>query len=158
MTLELLIALLAGDTVIAGILSSVVTWLLTKRKYNSEVDNSNIHNMHESLDFYVTLANDYKNRLEQEIQSHNKEVAELKEENITLKREMREQEKRYDDKITALQKEITLMKNQMLSVYSQVCLNFNCAERIATQHIKVEAPKVKKARTIKKEDKDGEKI
>ena len=114
--------------------------------------------MHESLDFYVTLANDYKNRLEQEIQSHNKEVAELREENITLKKEVREQERRYDDKITALQREITLMKNQMLSVYSQVCLNFNCMERVAAKQVSLEIPKARKAKTTKKENNEDEKI
>ena len=45
---------------------------------------------------------------------------------------MREQERRFDEKLSAQQNEITLMKNQMLSVYGQVCLNFKCTERNAS--------------------------
>ena len=122
-------------TAIAGIATSVATFLLGRRKYNSEVDQTNIQNMQESLEFYTKLSDDYKNRLSEEIKSHNEEVAELKKENAELKRELREQEKRFDDKLMAQQREITLMKNQMLSVYSQVCLNFNCAERIITKNL-----------------------
>lgn len=138
MTTELLIALLAGDTIIAGTLSSVVTWLLSRKKYNSEVDNTNINNMKESLEFYIQISDDYKKRLAEEIESHNKEVEELKKENADLrkelseyKKELREQEKKFDALLAAQQKEISMMKNQMLSVYSQVCLNFNCMERMA---------------------------
>ena len=110
-------------------LSSIVTWLLSKRKYNSEVDNSNIKNMQDSLQFYVTLADDYKARLEEEIKNHNAIVAELKKENESVRRELREQELKFNDQLRAQQQEISLMKNQMISVYSQVCLKFNCLER-----------------------------
>ena len=142
MTTELIIALLAGDTIIAGTLSSLVTWLLSRKKYNSEVDQNNIQNMQESLDFYIKLSDDYKQRLSSEIEEHNKEVADLKEENADLrielseyKKELREQEKKFDALLAAQQKEISMMKNQMLSVYSQVCLNFNCLERAAMRPI-----------------------
>lgn len=118
-------------------------WFFGRRKYNSEVDQSNIENMKKSLEFYIQISDDYKSRLTEEIKSHNEEVAELKKENAELKREIKEQEKRFDDKLAAQQREITLMKNQMLSVYSQVCLNFNCAERVATKDIHI---------TPKKED------
>lgn len=142
MSIELLIGLLAGDTVIAGTLSSVVTWLLTRKKYNSEVDQNNIQNMQESLDFYIKISDDYKQRLASEIEEHNKEVADLKEENAELrkelseyKKELREQEKKFDALFATQQKEISMMKNQMLSVYSQVCLNFNCLERQAMKQV-----------------------
>ena len=147
MATEILIALLAGDTIIAGTLSSVVTWLLSRKKYNSEVDQSNIKNMQETLEFYKTLSADYKVRLEEEIQGHNAEVAELKresaelrQENLELKKELREQEKKFDAMLMAQQRDITMMKNQMLSVYSQVCLNFNCMERKITKELPVEVP------------------
>ena len=125
-------------TGIVGVISSTVTWFLGKRKYNSEVDNTLIQNMQQSLDFYKNISDDYKVRLASEIESHNQEVAELRAENSELKRELREQEKRFDEKLTAQQREITLMKNQMLSVYSQVCLNFNCMERAPMQRFKSE--------------------
>lgn len=154
MATEILVLLLAGDGILAGTISSVVTWLLTRRKYNSEVENGNIQNMQESLEFYVKLADDYKKRLTAEIDSHNAEVAELKKENAELKREIREQEKKFDERLLAQQREITLMKNQMLSVYSQVCLNFKCLERTAATHIPTEVPKtIKKSKSNKGEDK-----
>ena len=154
MATEILVLLLAGDGILAGTLSSVVTWLLTRKKYNSEVENGNIQNMQESLEFYVKLADDYKARLTAEIDSHNAEVAELKKENAELKREIREQEKKFDERLLAQQREITLMKNQMLSVYSQVCLNFKCLERTAATHIPTEDPKtIKKSKSSKGEDK-----
>ena len=153
MATEILVLLLAGDGILAGTLSSVVTWLLTRRKYNSEVENGNIQNMQEALEFYKTLSDDYKTRLEDEIKGHNAEVVELKAENAELKKELREQEKRFDEKLTAQQREITLMKNQMLSVYSQVCLNFKCLERSAATHIPTDTPKIKKSKSSKGEDK-----
>lgn len=130
---EIIFTAVAGLVTTIG--SSFATWFFSKRKYNSEVDNNLIKNMQESLDFYRTLSDDYKTRLASEIESHNQEVAELKKENAELKREMREQEKRFDEKLTAQQREISLMKNQMLSVYSQVCLNLNCLERQAANRV-----------------------
>ena len=154
MATEILVLLLAGDGILAGTISSIVTWVLTRKKYNSEVENENIQNMQEALEFYKTISDDYKRRLEDEIGGHNAEVAELKAENAELKKELREQEKRFDEKLMAQQREITLMKNQMLSVYSQVCLNFKCLERTAATHIPTEAPKtIKKSKSNKGEDK-----
>ena len=153
MATEILVLLLAGDGILAGTISSVVTWLLTRKKYNSEVENGNIQNMQEALEFYKTISDDYKRRLEDEIKGHNAEVAELKAENAELKKELREQEKRFDERLVAQQREITLMKNQMLSVYSQVCLNFKCLERTATTHIPTDTPKIKKSKSNKGEDK-----
>ena len=140
--------------IITTIASGFTSWFFARKKYKSEVDNNLIKNMQESLEFYVKLADDYKQRLTAEIDSHNAEVAELKKENAELKREIREQEKRFDERLLAQQREITLMKNQMLSVYSQVCLNFKCLERTAATHIPTEAPKtIKKSKSNKGEDK-----
>lgn len=133
-----------------GLITSIVTWFLGKRKYNSEVDNTLIQNMQQSLEFYKSISDDYKVRLASEIKSHNQEVAELRAENSELKKELREQEKRFDEKLTAQQREITLMKNQMLSVYSQVCLNFNCIERAPMQRLNEKKAK----KTPKKIDKE----
>ena len=141
MSTEIIIALIG---VFSTIVSSWTTWFLTRKKYNSEVENENIQNMQESLEFYVKLADDYKQRLTAEIDSHNNEVAELKKENAELKREIREQEKKFDERLLAQQREITMMKNQMLSVYSQVCLNFKCLERTAATNIPDNTLKIEK--------------
>ena len=116
------------STAAAG-LSALISWFLSKKKYNSEVDNSNIKNMQESLQFYMTLSDDYKRRLDEEIQSHKEEVAELKKENKQMRLELREQENRFNEQLRAQQQEINAMKNQMIAVYSQVCLNFKCSDR-----------------------------
>lgn len=158
MDIGIIIATICG--VFSTGISSFLTWLFSKRKYNSEVDNNNIKNMQESLEFYKTLSDDYKTRLEDEIKGHNAEVAELKresaelrQENLELKRELREQEKKFDDKLAEQQKEITLMKNQMLSVYGQVCLNFRCGERVMTTLPKIRRQSKKFTKKDNKEDK-----
>ena len=56
------IAVIAGA--ITTFASSFTTWFFTKRKYNTEVDANLITNMQESLEFYKTLADDNKARLE----------------------------------------------------------------------------------------------
>ena len=70
-------------TIIATICGTVTTfasgfasWFFTKRRYNAEVDNNLIQNMQESLEFYKTLADDNKHRLDEVL----KENAELRNE------------------------------------------------------------------------------
>lgn len=74
------IAILGG--LIATIVSGFTSWFFTKRKYNAEVDNNLISNMQESLEFYKSLADDNKRRLEDVLQENadlRKEVADLRE-------------------------------------------------------------------------------
>lgn len=69
-------------TVVASLVTGFSTWFFTKRKYNSEVDNNLIKNMQESLDFYKSLADDNKARLEAVLDENNdlrKEVTDLRE-------------------------------------------------------------------------------
>lgn len=42
--------------VVCSAITSLVTWLLTRKKYNSEVDHNNIENMEGSLGFYERLS------------------------------------------------------------------------------------------------------
>mgnify|MGYP000325657371 CR=1 FL=1 len=123
------------STAAAGV-SALLSWFLSKKKYYSEVDSSNIKNMQDSLQFYITLSDDYKRRLDEEIQSHKKEVAELKNENKQVLKELRDQEIKFNEQLRAQQQEINMMKNQMIAVYSQVCLNFKCLDRIGSNEIK----------------------
>ena len=74
------IAILGG--VITSIVSGFASWFFTKRKYNAEVDNNLIGNMQESLEFYKTLADDNKQRLEEVLQENaelRKEISDLRE-------------------------------------------------------------------------------
>lgn len=118
--------------VVTTTIGSIVAWFLSKRKYISEVESTNIENMKKSLDFYIQLANDTNTRLAEEIKEHNEEVKALKQENTTLKQALKEQENKFVAMIDDNRREINLMKNQMLSVYGQVCLNFKCTERKIT--------------------------
>ena len=74
------IAILGG--LLATIVSGFSSWFFTKRKYNSEVDANLIQNMQDSLEFYKSLADDTKARLEAVLQENadlRKEVADLRE-------------------------------------------------------------------------------
>ena len=76
---ETWIAILGG--VIATIASSFASWFFTKRKYNTEVDANLINNMQESLEFYKSLADDTKARLDGVLAENaelRREVAELR--------------------------------------------------------------------------------
>lgn len=119
--------------VVTTTIGSLVAWFLSKKKYVSEVESTNIQNMQKSLEFYIQLANDTNARLAEEIKEHNEEVKALKQENTTLKQALRDQENKFVAMIDDNRREINLMKNQMLSVYGQVCLNFKCTERKLTE-------------------------
>lgn len=72
---------------ISTILSGFVSWFFAKRKYNAEVDNHLITNMQESLEFYKTLADDNKVRLEVVLQENaalRKEVNEMRDKLVAL--------------------------------------------------------------------------
>ena len=76
---ETWIAVLTGA--IATFVSSFTTWFFTKRKYNTEVDANLITNMQESLEFYKTLADDNKARLEEVLRENaelRKEISDLR--------------------------------------------------------------------------------
>lgn len=78
MNTEILIAMIG---VITTLMSSGVTYLFTKKKYNSEVDSNEIQNLRNSLDFYEEIVKDNVNRLDQYIklaESNQKEVYRLK--------------------------------------------------------------------------------
>ena len=76
---ETWIAIIGG--IIATFASGFTSWFFAKRKYNAEVDNNLISNMQQSLDFYKSLADDNKARLEtvlKENEDLRKEVSELR--------------------------------------------------------------------------------
>lgn len=58
--------------------SGWVSWFFTRKKYNSEVDQSIIHNMKESLEFYKQLSDDNKERLEEMIKRNDVLEQEIK--------------------------------------------------------------------------------
>lgn len=95
------ILITGGIGLTSTIISSIITWVLARRKYNSEVDNNLINNMKASLDFYEKLSTDNRERLEE-----------------VLKRN------------TKLEKEIGELRKQVFEVMTKICLNLECAVRV----------------------------
>lgn len=101
-----------------GVVSSVVSgwasWIFARRKYNSEVDGNLIQNMKDSLDFYGTLSDDNKHRLEEVLQDNEHlraTVQSLLEENKELK------------------KELGVLKDQMIKLTTSICTDLSCQLR-----------------------------
>ena len=97
MSAEIIIALIG---IFSTILSSWTTWFLTRKKYNSEVDQNLIQNMKESLDFYRQLSDDNKSRLEEVL-------------------------KRNDE----LEQEVKKLRDQVFIIMNQICLDLSCKIR-----------------------------
>lgn len=73
---------------VTSLITGLSTWFFTRRKYNAEVDGSQIDNLQKTLDFYVTLSDDTKERLNEILAQNNSleaQVKELKEENQKFK-------------------------------------------------------------------------
>lgn len=97
MTSELLIALIG---VLSTALGSYMSFLFTRKKYHTEVDNNVIENMQKSLDFYTKLSDDNKARLEEAL-------------------------KRND----ALEDEVRDLRNQMFKLLNNICYDLTCSAR-----------------------------
>lgn len=93
MVTELVVAL-------TGVLSSLITFVLTKRKYNAEVDSSVVENLKNSLDFYIKLCDDTSNRLD-----------EYERENEDLRHQLAE------------------LKSQVIGMMGTICYNTSCRNR-----------------------------
>ena len=73
--------LLAIIGIAEAVITAIVTFVLTKKKYYSEVDSNVINNMRESLNFYKDLADDNRKRLTEVLENNKKledEVSELR--------------------------------------------------------------------------------
>ena len=108
----------------SNIINSIVTWLLTKKRYNSEVDNTLIENMQKSLEFYKKLSDDNRDRLE-DVLKRNDEL-----------------EKRDEQ----LEDEVKELRNQMFNLMGNICYNLSCAHRVkqVKEGIKANAVSTKK--------------
>lgn len=90
-----------GSEIIAGLVglfcttvSSIVTFILTKRKYNTEVDAQQIQNMKDSFEVYKNAMEEalaaQKQRLEDTISSQNDKIEYLQKENDNLRTQVGE--------------------------------------------------------------------
>lgn len=93
-------------TAAGGIIASVITWFLAKRKYTTEVDHSYIENLQEGLTTY------------DEIIKHNKSELEFL---------MKENED--------MRKELSDLRKQLLDLTLNICMDLTCARRIREHQI-----------------------
>lgn len=109
------IIITGGIGLITTIVSGWASYIFTRRKYNSEVDSNIIANMKESLDFYEKLSNDNRDRLEE-----------------VLRRNV------------ALEKELSELKSQMLTLTMNICMDLTCQNRIREKQLAEDKKKTKK--------------
>ena len=102
-------------TLFCSTATSIVTFILTKRKYNTEVDSQQIHNMGESFDVY-------KNMMEESL-SAQKKTFEAMTEAQDKKIDMLQKEK------DSLQAQVSQLQQQMLNVLGSLCLDSTCKLR-----------------------------
>ena len=90
-----------GVGLLTSIISSVTTWFLARKKYNSEVDLNLVEKMEKSLEFYTNLSDDNKNRLEI----------------ITARND-------------SLEREVQELRKQVLNLTMNICMDLTCHRRI----------------------------
>lgn len=88
-------------------ISSFVTWLLSRRQQNADIDNTVIEGMQKSLEFYEKLSDDTKKRLEEAV-----------EERSVLNAKVEQQGKELAD-----------LKSEMLKLSISICYNMSCEIR-----------------------------
>lgn len=99
--MDISILITGGVGLLTTIISSWTTWFFARKKYNSEVDLNLVEKMEKSLEFYKSLSDDNKNRLE-EITERNNE----------------------------LEKEVQELRKQVLNLTMNICMDLTCAHRI----------------------------
>lgn len=101
MIMDISILITGGVGLLTTIISSWTTWFFARKKYNSEVDLNLVEKMEKSLEFYKSLSDDNKNRLE-EITERNNE----------------------------LEKEVQELRKQVLNLTMNICMDLTCSHRI----------------------------
>ena len=90
-----------GVGLLTSIVSSWATWFFARKKYNTEVDLNLVEKMEKSLEFYRSLSDDNRTRLE-EITERNNE----------------------------LEKEVQELRKQVLNLTMNICMDLTCAHRV----------------------------
>lgn len=103
-----------GVGIVSSIISGWVSWILARRKYNSEVDGTLIENMQKSLEFYKNLSDDNEQRLEKVL-----------EDNVNLRQTVEESLKENKQ----LKKEIDTLKDQVIKITTTICTDLSCQMR-----------------------------
>ena len=98
--IDLGILITGGVGIMTTVISGWTSWFFARRKYNSEVDNSIIENMQQSLEFYKKLSDDNENRLDEVLRR-----------NAELEQEIRD------------------LRKQMFSLMNSICTDLTCQLR-----------------------------
>lgn len=92
--------------VASTVISSIITFLHTKKKYNAEVDNQVISNLKESLSFYMKICDDNSKRLDD-----------------------------FCIQDSQLRKQVGDLKMQLIRIMGYVCYNATCKLRIMEENL-----------------------
>ena len=107
---------------ICTIITSLVTFLLTKKKYNTEVDSQRIKNMSDSFDLYKKVQSEtlksQKELLEATISAQNRTIE-------ALKQKVDEGQKENQD----LRQQVSQLQMQMINILGNICLDATCKLR-----------------------------
>ena len=109
---EIIMALVG---VLCTAISSAVTFFFTRKKYNTEVDSQQIHNMGESFDVY-------KKMMEEALASQKK----------TMEGIIEAQDKKIDTSLKendSLKTQVSQLQQQMLNLLGSICLDSTCKLR-----------------------------
>lgn len=102
-------------TLFCSTVSGIVTFILTRKKYNTEVDSQQIQNMGSSFDIYKKMMEEslssQKSTLEAVIEGQNQKIDSLQKENDSLK------------------VQVSQLQMQMLNILGSICLDSTCRLR-----------------------------
>lgn len=122
------IIITSGVALVSSTISSFVTWLLSRKKYNSEVKGNDINNMQHSLDFYEDFSDDSRRRLHDLIE----ENKELREENIRIREEnaqIRVENAAIRAQNDRVLREVDELKTLINRMIENICINKGCQSR-----------------------------
>lgn len=108
MTNELLIALIGIASTFIG---SWASWFFTRKKYNSEVDNTVISNLQEAVNTYKIICDDLRKNLETTLQNN----ATIMEKNDKLEDEIRDLRKQVNELTMSICYDLTCSARQKVT-------------------------------------------
>ena len=114
--------ILAFVGLISSIITSLVTYLLTRRKYNTEVDSQKIKNMSDTFELYKKVQTEtlksQKELLEATITAQNRTIE-------ALKQKVDDGQKENQD----LRQQVSQLQMQMINILGNICLDATCKLR-----------------------------
>lgn len=114
---------------LCSVLASFVTWLLSRKKYQTEVHRNQIENMQKSLKFYEDLSTDTQERLSKILEENEA----LRIENQVIKDELHE------------------VKEMLSKMMDNVCINLACQIRNKGYSVMTTRPKINEVTSSFKE-------